>query len=244
MGRCSRNVPSLHGDQYSVKLHRQTSAYRVYTIPPDRDLRLTRRTNDDQGGFWWPHECHCLWQPRSLPPFPCSPSLPSIHYGCVTFIGVEAAGIPVAGYKIGTHASVSRSNPERQERPPCIGSADWILHGRHRHLVLVRPTSCLWHVQTGTCGRPPSLESVCVHCHHSQYLGCACRNYSWAFRQKTTTNKQKNSFTTTKCMLLVISRLDYYISVFIGLPADQIARLQRVHNNAARLWWQKEDEIT
>ena len=34
---------------------------------------------------------------------------------------------------------------------------------------------------------------------------------------------------------MVISRLDYYNSVFIGLPADQIARLQRVHNNAARL---------
>ena len=62
---------------------------------------------------------------RGPPSLPLSPSsLPSIHYGRVTFIGVEAAGIPVAGYKIGTHASVSRSNPERQERPPCIGSAD------------------------------------------------------------------------------------------------------------------------
>ena len=34
---------------------------------------------------------------------------------------------------------------------------------------------------------------------------------------------------------MVISRLDYCNSVFIGLPADQIARLQRVQNNAARL---------
>ena len=34
---------------------------------------------------------------------------------------------------------------------------------------------------------------------------------------------------------MVISRLDYCNSVFIDLPADQIARLQRVQNNAARL---------
>ena len=34
---------------------------------------------------------------------------------------------------------------------------------------------------------------------------------------------------------VVISRIDYCNSVFTGLPADQIARLQRVQNNAARL---------
>ena len=34
---------------------------------------------------------------------------------------------------------------------------------------------------------------------------------------------------------MVISRLDYCNSVLIGLPADQIALLQRVQNNAARL---------
>ena len=34
---------------------------------------------------------------------------------------------------------------------------------------------------------------------------------------------------------MVISRLDYCNSVFIGLPADQIAQLQRVQNNAAQL---------
>ena len=34
---------------------------------------------------------------------------------------------------------------------------------------------------------------------------------------------------------MVISRLDYCNSVLIGLPADQIARLQRVQNNATRL---------
>ena len=47
---------------------------------------------------------------------------------------------------------------------------------------------------------------------------------------------------------MVISRLDYCNSVFIGLPADQIAQLQRVQNNAARLVLKKnkkkkEDEI-
>ena len=45
---------------------------------------------------------------------------------------------------------------------------------------------------------------------------------------------------------MVISRLDYCSSVFIGLPADQIARLQRVHNNAARLVMKKRrrDHVT
>ena len=45
---------------------------------------------------------------------------------------------------------------------------------------------------------------------------------------------------------MVISRLDYCNSVFIGLPADQIARLQRVQNNAARLVLKKRrrDHVT
>ena len=38
---------------------------------------------------------------------------------------------------------------------------------------------------------------------------------------------------------MVISRLDYCNSVFIGLPADQIARLQRVQNDAPRLVMKK-----
>ena len=45
---------------------------------------------------------------------------------------------------------------------------------------------------------------------------------------------------------MVISRLDYCSSVFIGLPADQIALLQQVQNNTAWLvmkkrWW---DHVT
>ena len=47
---------------------------------------------------------------------------------------------------------------------------------------------------------------------------------------------------------MVKSRLDYCNSVFTGLPADHIARLQRVQNNAARLVLQKKkrrrDHIT
>ena len=39
---------------------------------------------------------------------------------------------------------------------------------------------------------------------------------------------------------MVISRLDYCNSVFIGLPADQIARLQRVRNNKKR----RRDHVT
>ena len=45
---------------------------------------------------------------------------------------------------------------------------------------------------------------------------------------------------------MVISRLDYCNSALIGLPADQIARLQRVQNNAARLVLKKRrrDHVT
>ena len=45
---------------------------------------------------------------------------------------------------------------------------------------------------------------------------------------------------------MVISRLDYCNSVFIGLPADQITQLQRVQNNAARLVLKKRrrDHVT
>ena len=45
---------------------------------------------------------------------------------------------------------------------------------------------------------------------------------------------------------MVISRLDYCNSVFTGLPADQIARLQRVQNSAARLVLKKRrrDHVT
>ena len=38
---------------------------------------------------------------------------------------------------------------------------------------------------------------------------------------------------------MVSSRLDYCNSVFAGLPADQVARLQRIQNNAARLVMKK-----
>ena len=40
---------------------------------------------------------------------------------------------------------------------------------------------------------------------------------------------------------MVISRLDYFNSVFTGLPADQIARLLRVQNNTAWFVMKKED---
>ena len=45
---------------------------------------------------------------------------------------------------------------------------------------------------------------------------------------------------------MIISRLDYCNSVFAGLPADQVARLQRIQNNAARLVMKKRkrDHVT
>ena len=38
---------------------------------------------------------------------------------------------------------------------------------------------------------------------------------------------------------MIISRLDYCNSVFAGLPADRVARLQRIQNKAARLVMKK-----
>ena len=45
---------------------------------------------------------------------------------------------------------------------------------------------------------------------------------------------------------MIISRLDYCNSAFVGLPADQVARLQRIQNNAARLVMKKRtrDQVT
>ena len=45
---------------------------------------------------------------------------------------------------------------------------------------------------------------------------------------------------------MIISRLDYCNSVFAGLQADQVARLQRLQNNAARLIMEKRkrDHVT
>ena len=47
-------------------------------------------------------------------------------------------------------------------------------------------------------------------------------------------------------MTVYCNSVDYCNSVFIGLPADQIARLQRVQNNAARLMLRKkrQDHVT
>ena len=45
---------------------------------------------------------------------------------------------------------------------------------------------------------------------------------------------------------MIISRLDYCNSVFAGLQADQVARLQRIQNNVARLVMKKRkrDHVT
>ena len=43
---------------------------------------------------------------------------------------------------------------------------------------------------------------------------------------------------------MVISHLDYFNSIYTGTPADQIARLQRVQKNAARLVIKKKKKKT
>ena len=52
------------------------------------------------------------------------------------------------------------------------------------------------------------------------------------------------SATARLVMGMVISRLDYCNSVFAGLPADQVAWLQRIQNNTSKLVMKKENEIT
>ena len=46
-------------------------------------------------------------------------------------------------------------------------------------------------------------------------------------------------YLSQSAVAMVISSLDYCNSVFTGLPADRIARLQRVQNNAERLVMKK-----
>ena len=43
---------------------------------------------------------------------------------------------------------------------------------------------------------------------------------------------------------MIISRLDYCNSIFAGLPADQVARLQQSRTTRHGLLWKKENEIT
>ena len=78
---------------------------------------------------------------------------------------------------------------------------------------------------------------------HQQHLLCVLSRAP-TYRVNPTISVPKRCSKT--CWGNMTSRLDYCNSVFIGLPADQIARLQRVQNNAAWLVLKKRrrDHVT
>ena len=73
-----------------------------------------------------------------------------------------------------------------------------------------------------------------------QYIDSVCRASFLELRQAATIRPYLSQSATARLVAaMTISRLDYCNSVFAGLPADQVARLQRIQNNAARLVMKK-----
>ena len=69
-----------------------------------------------------------------------------------------------------------------------------------------------------------------------QHIKNICRGSFLEFRRVTSSRPcQSQSAAARLVAAMVISRFDYCNSIFTGLPADQIARLQRVQNNIAWL---------
>ena len=79
-----------------------------------------------------------------------------------------------------------------------------------------------------------------------QHIDSVCRASFLELRRAATNRPYLSKSGTARLVAaMIISRLDYCDSVFAGLPADQVARLQRIQNNAARLVTKKkENEIT
>ena len=80
-----------------------------------------------------------------------------------------------------------------------------------------------------------------------QHIHSVCRTSFLELRRAASIRPYFSQSATARLVAaMVISRLDYYNSVFAGLPADQVARLQRIQNNATRLVMQKRkrDHVT
>ena len=78
-------------------------------------------------------------------------------------------------------------------------------------------------------------------------ISSVCRASSLELRRLTSIRPYLSERTSARLVAaLITSRLDYCNSVLAGLPAEQIGRLQRVQNNAARLVLKKRkrDPIT
>ena len=73
-----------------------------------------------------------------------------------------------------------------------------------------------------------------------QHIDSVCRASFQELRRAASVRPYlSQSATAGLVAAMIISRLDHCNSVFAGVPADQIARLQRIQNNAARLVMKK-----
>ena len=80
-----------------------------------------------------------------------------------------------------------------------------------------------------------------------QHIDSVCRASFLELRRAATIRPYLSKSATARLVAaMIISRLDYCNSVFAGLPADLVAQLQRIKNNAAWLGMEKrkQDPIT
>ena len=80
-----------------------------------------------------------------------------------------------------------------------------------------------------------------------QHIVSVCRAFFLELRRAVSIRLYLSQSAAARLVAaMVISRLDYYNSVFAGLPAGQVAWLQRIQNSAARLVMKKRkrDHVT
>ena len=73
-----------------------------------------------------------------------------------------------------------------------------------------------------------------------QHINSVCRaSFLELQRAATVRLYLSQSATAGLVVAMIISRLDYCNSIFAGLPADQVAQLQRIQNKTAQLFMKK-----
>ena len=73
-----------------------------------------------------------------------------------------------------------------------------------------------------------------------QHISHICKSAYFELRKISSIRPYLTQFATTQLVSsLVLSRLDYCNAILAGLPSEDIARLQRIQNNAARLVFKK-----
>ena len=90
-------------------------------------------------------------------------------------------------------------------------------------------------------------ESISIgHCLCGSTSTAFVAHSSWSFEEPHQLDRISPKVLQDLFTAIIIFHLDYCNSVFTGLPADQIARLQQIQNNAARLVMKKRkrDHVT